>query len=510
MKISGEIFMKIGEQKLDRPWEDSKEPRPSFNGFRNSLVDQGRLRVSKREDRKRPDLPLRKASERVNVLYLMADQLRADTFGFMGHPSIKTPNLDRLAGEGAFLTRSYCSSPVCAPSRATFMTGEYVGRNGVVQNGVKMTGDAVVFPKVLSENGYRTANIAKVHCGRGVQDIWEFHEGVHDVFGATKPSSVPFVPSNYPELKFIGGHDCDNPNCVLYGKYPGPVETTKSFLCANAAMKWLYYHDDPRPFFLRVSFDDPHPPVVPPEPFAGMYSPEDVPEDLLEGFEQSIMNKPQSIKEFRKYKLCDRISEQDHRIHAARYMALVSHLDAQIGRIIDYLDRTEFSANTIVVVNSDHGHMTGEHGLSHKGSFLFEGVCRIPTVIRWPGKIQPGTKVDAVVDAVDFVPTIYEMLGVESPVKLPGKSFLPLLTGEAEKIRDYAFVHWDDYGFGIIGKEWKLTYFDCDGEGELYNLNEDPLEKNNLYNEPGLADKKEELMKLLMRWREKFGPGPPG
>ncbi len=487
---------------LPRPFDDRKEKRPGFQDFRRKLGDEGELPPSRQPGQRGEHVePKRVPSDRPNVLYIICDQLRVDTFGFMGLPSIRTPNLDRLATEGAYCTRSYCSSPVCMPARATFMTGHYVGRHNVVQNGWPMAKDEEVFPRRLSEAGYRTANIAKVHCGRGVNQIWEYHQGVKDAFGATKPSDVPFIRDVYPNLKFLGDHPCDNADSVLYGDYPGPVETTKSFNIANAAMKWLYYQDDPRPWFLRVSFDDPHPPVVPPEPYASMYKPEDVPPELLQGWKESLAGKPEVVRDFASYKQLDQTSEEDHRIHAAKYMGLVSHLDAQIGRILDYLDQTEFAESTIVVLNSDHGHMIGEHGLSHKGAFLFEGVLRIPTLLRWRGRIKPGTRIDALVDAVDFVPTIYDMLKLEIPEHLPGKSLVPLLTGQVEKIRDYAFAHWDDFGYCIVGERYKLCWWDTD-EGELYDLESDPLEKQNLWDSPALSEVQVRMLAELQKWRD--------
>ena len=487
------------------PGSDRTGPRRGFDTFRAGLAEEGRVRPRERR-RRGSSTPERKRSDRPNVLWLMADQLRADTMGCMGHPSIQTPNMDRVAGEGAVFTNSFAGEPVCMPSRATFLTGHYPGIHGVLQNGIPMRESEVAFPTLLKEAGWRTANIGKSHCGRNSKDIWEYTEYVEDVFGATKPSKVAFDPEVYPELTFIGNEVCDNSDRVLYGKYPGPPQTSKSYILASQAMMWLYWHDDPRPFFLRVSFDDPHPPVVPPEPYASMYGPDDVRPELLEGYERSLATKPSVVREYREFTGMSEISEADHRMHAARYLGLVSHLDAQMGRIIDYLDEIGVADNTIVIINSDHGHMIGEHGLSHKGPLCYEGTARVPTIVRWPGRLEAGKRIDALADGVDFMPTVLDMLDVDIPQDAHGHSLLPVLEGKEKKVRDYAFIEWDDFGFCIRGERWKLTWWDSDQDGELYDLAEDPLEKNNLYHEPGVREVRDDLLERLNEWRGRYGP----
>ncbi len=491
---------------MTAPGSDRVISKGGFENFRHYLSENGRLSPIEKKERTQK-VPIRHTPDRPNVLWLMADQLRADTFGFMNHPFIQTPNLDKLAREGAFCRRSYCSSPVCMPARATFLTGDYLARHGVIANGYRMNAEEPVFPGKVREAGWRTANIGKVHSGRGAGETWEYHEGVKDAFGATKPSDVPFDPENYPELTFLGYEPVDNSDAVLHGVYPGPVKTTKSYVMATQAMKWLYWHDDPRPFFLRVSFDDPHPPIVPPEPFAGMYDPDSIPLDFLDGFRESLANKPQVVREWAEYSKKTMITEEDHRKHAARYCGLVSHLDAQFGRILDYLDELGIADNTIVIMNSDHGNMIGEHGLTHKGSILFEGVSRIPTVFRWPGRIKAGTVVDSVVDNVDFVPTVFDMLGLDIDEYLPGKSIFPVLEGKEEKVRDYAFIQWYDYGFAVVGKKFKLAWWDSDEDGELYDLETDPYEKVNLFNDGSYAETRNELLGILNEWREEHAQG---
>ncbi len=481
------------------PGSDRKGKSKGFSSFREKLAAEGRL--PKLHRRRRSHLePAHEPRERPNVLWLMADQLRAETFGFMGHPAVETPNLDRLAEEGAVFTRMLCAEPVCMPSRASMLTGRYPFAHGVIANGYSMNPDMTVLPSLFRSAGYRTADIGKNHCGRSGREVWEEQYSIEDRFGATKPSKVPFDPENFPGVTFVGNRVCDNSDRVLYGKYPAPKSLTKSYLLATEAQKWLYWDEDERPFFLRVSFDDPHPPVVPPEPFCQMYTPEDVPPEIWENQRESMEGKPPTVREYQRYRHNDEISLEDHKQHAAHYFGLVSHLDQQMGRIVDYLKEVGRAENTLIVVNSDHGHMIGEHGLAHKGPYFYRGVAHIPTLLWWPGRIEP-RRIDALAEGADLMPTLMELMGLDIPDGLDGRSLAPLLNGRAEGLRDYAFTQWQDYAFCIQGERWKLTWYDSDGEGELYDLQEDPWEKNNLFHEPGLSDIRDGLLERLRAWR---------
>ncbi len=483
------------------PGEDRSKSKGGFQGFRDGLAEQGKLPPLSPPRRQRPEGPRsRPSAGQVNVLWLMADQLRGDVLGCMGHAVCKTPNMDRLAAAGALFTRSYCTEPVCAPSRAAMLTGHYPFTNGTIGNPYPMHAGEQTFPARLGEAGYRTANIGKHHCGRANKLVWQEQYTIEDAFGATKPTKVPFDPENFPGLAYIHGQPADNSDHVLHGRYPGPAKVTKSYLLATEAQKWLYYNDDPRPFLLRVSFDDPHPPVVPPEPYYSQYGPDDVPDDLVAAMAESLAAKPEMVRLFQQTRGAG-ISELDHRKHAAAYFGLVSHLDAQIGRVLDALDEYGYAENTLVILNSDHGHMIGEHQLVHKGPYCYEGTLRIPTIVRWPGRVQPGRRIDALVEGVDLAPTVLDLLGQPVPEDLHGRSWRGLLDGSASSLRDYAFAQWEDYVFAVIGPRWKLTWYDSDGAGELYDLQADPRERVNRYDDPAAGEVRNDLLARLDAWR---------
>lgn len=481
----------------------------NYSDFRRWLADEGRIPHSPSAQRKaRPSPAAKPAAERgrPNVLWLMADQLRWDTFGFMRHSMCRTPHLDQLAAQGMVFDRSYCAMGVCVPSRASFFTGQYLYRHGALNNHYRMKPGRRTFPEFFRDAGYRTANFGKHHCGRPSSQVWEYQDSFQDVLGATAPTRVPFQKQCFSDAVYFGYEKSDNPNLVLHGTYPAPVEATKSYHLAHYAIQWLEWNDDPRPWMLRVSLDDPHPPVVPPEPFASMYDPADIPSDLVDAMRESLAQKPQTVRDYARLHGDTLITEDDHRRHAARYMGFVTHLDAQFGRVLHHLEATGEDGNTLVLFNSDHGHMIGEHGLACKGPLFYDGTCAIPTVLRWPGRITPGTRTDALVHGIDLAPTLCDLLEIPVPDDhvFDGESWRPLIEGRKKQIRDHTFLQFEDFGFAVVDGRYKLCHWDSDPEGangELYDLQTDRYEKRNRYNDPDLASIRAGLTAHLKAWR---------
>lgn len=516
--------MSDGFPDYDEPWRHDLGVPPGADGVyyespdvKGYFIERGRLRRPESGPepggggRSRPE---RKPADRLNVLWIMFDQLRADVFGFAGHPSIHTPNFDRLAARGVVFERSYCTSPLCCPSRASMLTGQHLPEHEVLANGrpMKERSKELIFTRRLTEAGYRTANVGKHHAGVGRDEVWEHYEHVEDAFGATAPKKVPFDPSYWPDDLTFMGERCDNANRALYGTYPGPFQVSKSHVLTTQAMRFLYYDTDPRPFLLRVSYDDPHSPIVPPEPFASMYGPEDVPEELMEGVPGIVETKSKTMRDNWRLRDWDGISEEDHRLHAARYMAMVSHVDFQTGRLLDYLEALGYADDTLILFNSDHGHMIGENAMAKKGLVCYEGVCRVPTVLCWPGELPAGRRVDALVDGREVPPTLLSACGVDAPPGMQGRDLLPLARGQGDGGREYVVSCWEDYIYALIGRRWKLIWFDPDDAGELYDLEKDRYEQNNLWADESVRDVREELVDRLMRWRREHGcpyvPGP--
>ncbi len=502
----------------DDMWREDISIEPGTDRHLDRPVDvearlraEGRLRPTAEppggSGRKKSGAPPQQNMEGLNVLWIFCDQLRGDTFGFAGHPSIKTPNLDRLAACGAVFERSYCTSPLCCPSRASMLTGQYLPRHGVTRNGRRMAAESekLLLPRILAEAGYRTANIGKHHAGISANKVWEHNEYVDDAFGATKPSKVPFEPGYWPEDLTFVKEPCDNADRVLYGTYPAPYQVSKSHLLTTQAMRLLYWHRESRPLLLRVSYDDPHSPIVPPEPFASMYSPRDVPEELFEGGMQSIHTKTRTVRDNWRWKGWDAVSMDDHRRHAAYYMGMVSHIDFQIGRLLEYLEASGWAQNTLIVFNSDHGHMTGENAQVIKGGICYQGVCRIPTVMVWPGRIPPGRRVPGVINGTDLAPTILSACSLTAPEEMQGRNLMPLAEGRSERLREFTVSQWSTYIYTIIGERWKLIWYDSDGAGELYDLENDPYEIRNLWDAESERATRERLLRELNLWREAQG-----
>jgi arylsulfatase A-like enzyme len=464
--------------------------------YRRHLAEAGRL----------PPEPPRHRSEKVpqhpthgrpNVLWIQFDQLRADVFGHAKRFGIATPHIDRLVREGALCTRSYCTSPVCVTSRASQLTGLRPSRHGAIANHYPMAADPVTWPTLLRDAGWRCATIGKEHCGRSPQAIWEYHDDVMDPFGATKPSHVPFDPGNFPDLAFIDGV-CDNSDLVLHGAWPGPEATTKTHQLTTLAERWLYWHDEPRPFVLRVSYGDPHPPVLPPPPWLGRHDPD----TLAMAHRSGTDGASDTVRAWASFHGDDRVDEGGHRQHVARYLDLVAFCDHQVGRLLDALDRSDYAQDTLVILNADHGHMLGERGLVHKGPFFYDGVWRIPTIARWPGRIPAGRVVDDLVDGADFAATMLDALGQGVPSGWDGRSLLPALRGQAPTGRDVVCGQWDDYLFAIRDARWKLFISDADADGELYDMDADPYERDNRWHDPGCTAIRTRLLYRLRAWRQ--------
>lgn len=443
--------------------------------------------------------------ERPNVLWLMADQWRGDMLGFLGrHPAVKTPNLDRLAAKGVTFIRSYCNYPVCVPSRATMMTSRRVQDIGVWSNQHPMNEEEVCFPKLIEKAGYRTASLGKTHCGRSATDIFEYVDNPKDAFGATVPTDVPFDPDLYPDCMIPEGWDRNNPNNVLHGTYPAPKEVTKSYILASKAISFLHYHTRPKPFFLRVSFDDPHLPVVPPKEYADMYSLEDATPEILADVDKVVKGKSETGRLIADHlSVPDSTTDDDLRLHAIRYMALCTHLDAQIGRILDYLEEVGYAENTLILFNSDHGHKLGELRAISKSATLLEAENWIPTILSWPGKLPEGKQVDALIEGIDLAPTFLDALNIPTPETMQGRSFLPVAKRERVKIRDYAVIQWEDFGYAIVDERWKLIHYagDSPDDGELYDLENDPWEKVNLWNDESASEARGRLWAELEAWK---------
>jgi len=458
----------------------------------------------------------------------------------MGNRVIQTPHIDRLAAGGMRFTTGYVQNPLCMPSRATIATGLYPSMHRVWCNGVPLSTQQVTLADVLSGHGYHTALIGKAHFTPfGAPPVERFFEAVRnwqsrDLSDWTGPyygfryvqlaighgtrvrgHYRHWLETKFPEVLDVVDHDHERgrrPTGALESwKSQVPVESHHSTWVASTAIEHLREHAD-EPFFLWVSFPDPHHPYCPPAPYCDMVDPADVLPPLRQAGE--LDDKPPHFRQASLEGLLTEgtslkaragtFSDAQMREILAHTYGMISLIDANVGRILDKLDALNLTDKTVVVFTSDHGDLMGDHGLINKGPFHYEGLLRVPFIWRWPGRIPPATVRDSLVGLIDIMPTFLEMADIAPPAELQGRSLVGILTGRQEHVRDALIVEFlsgyrQDWNLRTIRtRDWKLTYYAGKDYGELYDLRNDPAEFRNLYHDPAYASRRAELLGQLM------------
>lgn len=428
-----------------------------------------------------------------NILFITTDHLRYDTLGYTGDDVIQTPAIDRLASESMRMNNCFVQNPVCAPSRATFMTGRYPKNHGVRWNGSRLSENEVTMIEHFKSHGYKTACVGKHHIGQekflknldhleasGIRRGWNeradgdytvhhpnpFEQYVRDrgyeyATGYALPGfrdKLGAVPSDLPE-------DCH--------------------IDAYVGMKSIEYlesleGDDP--FFLWAGFYGPHHPYVPSGRFATMYDPDQLPP--FENAGDDLAKKPVEYRlyfqaEEHKFKGFPEASDETFRDMKAAYYGMVSQIDWQVGLLLDTLKAKGLSENTVVVFLSDHGEFLGDHGIPAKAPFLLDCMLHVPCLVKVPGQVAKDC--DALVESIDLFPTLSSLAGCMAPECVQGRDMKPVWEG-ADEGRDCIFAEAVDKRC-IRTRNWKYIYYPGKTYGELYNVAKDPHEFNNLYDE---------------------------
>jgi arylsulfatase A-like enzyme len=469
---------------------------------------------------------------RPNLLFIMTDQQRFDTLTVNGNPAMRTPVLDALARSGANLQRYYTNAPVCGPSRACLFTGRYPHSHRVRENYcVLEAGREIHLFRALKQAGYSLGYCGKNHLvddqekanfdffdGRGSDEPAPAEKPLMDAFWAwrNRPGGVPPGTSEIWRATYV--HDA-------------PPESTRTWQTAQAGVEFLQrQHGSTQPFALCVSFEDPHVPHLALREYFEKYPLDQI--DLIP-FDGEAELATKARRWAIKYGAfnAEAATDADKRRYIAVYRAMISWVDTQVGRLLAALDATGRREDTLVVFTSDHGDFNFQHGLAKKDLVLAECLLHVPCLFSWPGRIAPRVldAPDTMAEEVDIVPTLLELLGLDIPVGVQGRSFAPLVLGRAAAHKDvvfaevcppYLFNKYADFEafaaehggrgktpFNVPGdftkaireRRWRYVWYG-NGEEELYDLDADPLERRNLAADPAHAAEKTRLRLRLLEW----------
>lgn len=423
---------------------------------------------------------------RPNILILLTDDQSFNTINALGNKEISTPNIDKLVSNGFTFTHAYImgsfSGAVCMPSRAMLMTGQYLQKLDKVQGAI---GENIkTIPQLLKESGYTTFFTGKWH-NRKASFFKSFTNG-ENIFmgGMSNHLKVPlynFDPSGiYPEK-----------NKFFKDKF-------SSVLFKEAAVNFLRQYDGIKPFFACVSFTSPHDPRMAPEDYQKKYNTEAIslPKNFMSkhNFNNGeLIIRDENLLPFPRTK-------SDVKGEIASYYAMISEVDFNIGEILNELKKNKFYDDTIIIFTSDNGLAVGQHGLLGKQN-IYDHSVRVPMIISGPG-IKNGVFSESLVYLNDIFPTITDLIGIEKPKTIDGKSLLPILKNPNNSVRNSVFLMYRNFQRGIRTKDWKLINYLVEGKKttQLFHLKSDPLETNNLAQELKYKEKIDEMNGLLQEW----------
>jgi choline-sulfatase len=423
-------------------------------------------------------------AKRPNILFLMSDQHRWDFLGCMGHRLAQTPVLDRLASQGTLFDTAYCQWPVCVPSRMTLITGRYPHSHGALGNVYALPQDQQTIGGYLKTLGYQTGAIGKMHfVGE------DSHHGFDYRIEKAEYGQETGAESRNPQIRSRDGKE--------WGISSQTEEQTYEHYLADKTIEWLEKNGD-KPFCLWCSMIAPHPPFIAPEKLYRLYEgkvklPPQPPEE-----NPFIKNNQQRWSD---------LTDDDARIVMAAYLARITLVDMNMGRVLAALDRLGLADPTVVSYTADHGDMQWQHKLFGK-MVMFDGATRIPFMLRYPSRVPKNVVRHEVVEHVDMYPTFCDLIGVATPPTVQGRSLVPLLEGKAEGWPNTAFIEMGNC-FIVRTSRYKCT-FDGGKARELYDVEKDPQEWINLIGKNGSEKTVAEMKQLMDEWMARTPPNLRG
>lgn len=446
-------------------------------------------------------------TDRPNILFIMSDDHASHALSCYGSVINRTPNLDRIADEGMRFDNCFCTNSICAPSRAVILTGKYSHVNGHVNNALSFDGSQETFPKILQRAGYQTAMIGKWH--------------------------LQSTPTGFDHYSVLDGQ----------GTYYDPVfiekdgrVTHKGYvtdIITDKCLEWIDGRDKSRPFCVIYQHKAPHSNWQSGPKHKDMYKDVDIPEprtlnddyatrsagatdcdmsiekhiDLQYPASDKRMTPPEGLtKEERK--------KWKYQAYIKDYLRCVASVDDNVGRVLDYLEANGLAENTVVVYTSDQGFFLGDHGMYDK-RFMYEESLRMPLLVRYPKMVKAGSESEAMVLNLDFAATALDLAGVEVPGDMQGESMVAILKGKTPVgWRKSMYYHYYEYPgwhmvkrhYGVRTRRYKLIHFYYDIDAwEMYDLEKDPDEVNNVYGDAGYGVVVKELKAELKRLQKKYG-----
>lgn len=471
--------------------------------------------------------------KRPNLLYIFTDQQRADTVACYGNHQIETPALNGLGEDSFVFENAYVSQPVCSPARATMLTGLWPHTAGVPSCNVPVGADTPTIAEMLPDE-YDTAFMGKWHLGDEIfpQHGFKTWVGTEDQYrrGYSESERLTEV-SDYHHFLADKGH---TPDMELLGQrifsrhYAAslPEECTKAWYLGERASEYIRDRGDD-PFALCVSYLEPHPPHT--GPLNDYYDPDSLPTGPA-FMEQPPFDAPLLVRLMAAFYMqsenygLDLRTEAGWRALMARYWGNVTLVDRSVGKILKALEESGKADDTIVVFTSDHGELMGDHGILGK-TLMYEESIKVPMLLRAPMLDHEARSISGRFSHIDLVPTLLELLGIERPDRLQGRSRVPVLQGRDNLDNDDVFVEWSgedgharaglgeaepnqsmvhQYRTVVTADGWKLNTYGK-GQGELYDLNGDPNELENLYHQDGQKGRIGELRDRIRAWQEETG-----
>ncbi|MFC7239883.1 sulfatase-like hydrolase/transferase [Saliphagus sp. GCM10025317] len=465
-----------------------------------------------------------------NVLFVLTDQERYDCTAPDG-PPVETPTFDRLSSQGVRFSQAVTPISICTSARSSLLTGLFPHAHGMLNNSheadaiqANLPPELPTFSERLRENGYDLTYTGKWHVGRdqtpedfgfeylGGSDV--HHDDIDEAFREYRERrGTPLEETDLEDEIYTHG-DPDNGTLVA-AKTPVDVEDTRAYFLAERTIEALEAHAEGRsesagdggsPFFHRADFYGPHHPYVVPEPYASMYDPEAL--EPWDSYAETYAGKPAVHEQFLHYRGVEDFDWDTWAEAVAKYFGFVTLIDQQAGRILEALEDLDLAEETVVVHASDHGDFTGSHRQFNKGPLMYDETYHIPLQVRWPGVTDPGTTRDEPVHLHDLAATFLEIGGLEVPESFHSRNLVPLLAGENPAWPDSTFSQYHGEEFGLYTqrmvrtREHKFVYNGPD-RNELYDLEADPAELQNLVDHPDYADVRDAMANRLEEWMER-------